>query len=65
MNHAELFYLDDAGIGRWVVKHRITDERAGDLVRTPSGLILRDDEASMLGRFKSVDDALDALYATA
>lgn len=65
MKHAELFYLDATGTGRWVVKHQITDERAGDIVRTPSGLILRDDEASMLGRFTTVDDALEALYETA
>lgn len=61
----EMFYLVDAGQGRWVIKHQVTDLLAGTLARTPAGLVLQDPDAKQLGRFGTFDDALRELYATA
>jgi hypothetical protein len=63
MTYAELFYLVDAGQGRWTVKHQITDELAGSVMRTSQGFVLRDDAASLVGTFVSIEEALRGLYA--
>jgi hypothetical protein len=63
MTYAELFYLVDAGQGRWTVKHQITDELAGSVMRTTQGFVLRDDAASLVGTFVSIEEALRGLYA--
>jgi hypothetical protein len=65
MTYAELFYLVDAGQGRWTVKHQITDELAGSVMRTSQGFVLRDDAASLVGTFASIEEALRGLYALA
>ncbi|MET4780855.1 hypothetical protein [Glaciihabitans sp. UYNi722] len=61
----EMFYVVDAGEGRWVVKHQVTGELAGSLLRTPSGLLLKDSESRSVGQFSDFDEALRGLYATA
>lgn len=63
MNYSELFYLVDAGEGRWVVKRAITDEIAGTVMRTTQGIVLRDENSRFIGTFPSVDTALRNLYA--
>ena len=63
VNYAELFYLVDAGQGRWTVRHAVTDELAGTIMRTDQGLVLRDDNARFLGTFPTVEVALRNLYA--
>jgi hypothetical protein len=63
MTYAELFYLVDAGQGRWTVKHQITDELAGSVMRTTQGFVLRDDAESLVGTFVSIEEALRGLYA--
>jgi hypothetical protein len=63
MNYAELFYLADAGQGRWTVLHAVTDELAGTLMRTDQGLVLRNDTARFIGTFPSVESVLRNLYA--
>lgn len=65
MSYAELFYLDDAGEGRWTVRHQITGAPAGNLLRTSSGLTLFDDRTDEVGEFGTVEDTLRALYALA
>jgi hypothetical protein len=63
LNYAELFYLVDAGEGRWVVKHAITDELAGTIMRTSQGIALRNESSRFLGTFPSIEVALRNLYA--
>ena len=63
MDYSELFHLVDAGEGRWVVKHAITEEVAGTVMRTNQGLVLRNEESRFLGTFPTVEIALKNLYA--
>ena len=63
MSYAELFYLVDAGQGRWVVRHQITDELAGSVIRTSMGFLLSDEETRLVGTFPTVDEALRGLYS--
>ena len=63
VNYAEWFYLVDAGEGRWTIRHAVTAELAGTLMRTDQGLVLRDDNGRFLGTFPSVEVALRNLYA--
>ncbi|HEY2642558.1 MAG TPA: hypothetical protein VGI56_02295 [Galbitalea sp.] len=63
MNYAEMFYLVDASQGRWVIKHTITDEVAGTVMRTTQGLALRDENSRFLGTFPTMEAALRNLYA--
>jgi hypothetical protein len=60
----ELFYLVDAGEGRWVVRHSITDELAGTIMRTARGYQLRNADSRPLGDYESTSAALRSLYAT-
>jgi len=64
MTYAEHFYLVDAGQGRWLVKHQITNLVAGKIVRTSEGFLLTDD-SHRSEVFASIDDALRGLYALA
>jgi hypothetical protein len=65
VNYAELFYLVDAGEGRWTVKHATTNEYAGTLLRTTQGVVLRNEQERFIGTFPSVETALRNLYALA
>jgi hypothetical protein len=64
VNYTELFYLVDAGQGRWIINHAVTNELAGSLMRTTQGLALRDENSRFLGTFPSTEVALRNLYAT-
>ncbi|MBK4346949.1 hypothetical protein [Lacisediminihabitans changchengi] len=61
----EMFYIVDAGQGRWVIHHQVTGVKAGSLVRTSEGLMLADPESRPIGRYTTFDEALRELYATA
>jgi hypothetical protein len=63
VNYAELFYLVDAGQGRWEIRHAITNEFAGRLMRTSQGLVLRDQDSRFIGTFPNSETALRNLYA--
>lgn len=65
MSYAELFFLEDAGQGRWTIRHAITEELAGTLMRTTQGLVLRDENSRFLGTFPTVETALRNRYALA
>jgi hypothetical protein len=65
VNYAEMFYLVDAGEGRWTVKHATTNEYAGTLLRTTQGVVLRNEQERFIGTFPSVETALRNLYALA
>ena len=58
-----MFYLEDAGQGRWTIRHAITAERAGTLMRTDQGLVLRDDNQRFISTFPNTELALKNLYA--
>jgi hypothetical protein len=60
-----MFYLVDAGKGRWIVRHQITDIVAGRVVRTSDGFLLTDEESHGSEIFPSIDEALRGLYALA
>jgi hypothetical protein len=63
VNFSELFYLVDAGEGRWIIKHAITNEIAGTMMRTTQGIVLRNEESRFLGTFPAAEVALRNLYA--
>jgi hypothetical protein len=63
MNNSELFDVIESHEGRWTIRHAITDEPAGSLLRTSQGLVLRDENDRFLGAFPSVEVALRNLYA--
>ncbi|HEY1530507.1 MAG TPA: hypothetical protein VGF80_06805 [Galbitalea sp.] len=63
MYSSELFYLVDAGEGRWIIKHAITDQTAGTILRTSQGIVLRNEDSRFLGTFPNADTALRNLYA--
>ena len=65
MIYAELFYLVDAGEGRWTVLHSLTDEFAGTIMRTTQSLVLRGGESRFRGAFATVDSVRRNLYALA
>lgn len=65
MTYAEWFYLTDAGQGRWVVRHAISDEIAGTITRVPTGFVLSDADTAQLGVFPSTTAALRELYLAA
>lgn len=65
MTYTDLFYLVDAGEGRWLVKHQITNLPAGKIVRTSEGFLLTDDDSRGTALFASIDEALSGLYAAA
>ncbi|MGV8883526.1 MAG: hypothetical protein ACOH19_15375 [Rhodoglobus sp.] len=63
MGQFEHFYLIEQGHGRWAVRHQITDELAGSILRTAQGYRLRNEHSRTLGNFASIEDAIQGLYA--
>jgi hypothetical protein len=63
VNYAEMFYLVDAGEGRWVVKHATPNELAGTIMRTTQGVALRNEDSRFIGTFPTTETALRNLYA--
>jgi hypothetical protein len=47
------------------VRHSLTNEFAGTIMRTTQGLVLRDGESRFRGTFPSVESVLRNLYALA
>ncbi|GGF16000.1 hypothetical protein [Subtercola lobariae] len=60
---SEFFYLVHAGQGRWKIKHQITDESAGLVVRSGAGFELFDEHEGRVGTFDTIEHALGELYA--
>jgi hypothetical protein len=63
MYSSELFYLVDADERRWIIRHAITDQTAGTILRTSQGIVLRNEDSRFLGTFPNADMALRNLYA--
>jgi hypothetical protein len=62
MKTTEWFVVEDSGPCRWIVRHQLTEELAGVVVRTPAGYLLRDDQSRSIGSFPTLDLALAGLY---
>jgi hypothetical protein len=60
---SQYFYLVHAGQGRWLIRHQITDELAGTILRAEKGFALYNDGSELVGTFDSIDIALADLYA--
>jgi hypothetical protein len=56
-----LFELVDAD-NRTVIRHDVTGEFAGTIVRSTRGLITSDENSRTIGIFENLDDAIRALY---
>ncbi len=65
MTYADMFYLVEAGQGRWFVRHQITGLMAGHVVRTSQGFLLTEADSQHSEIFVTIDDALRGLYAAA
>jgi len=65
MTYTDMFYLVDAGQGRWLVRHQITGVLAGHVVRTSNGFLLTEEDTHHTEIFVTIDDALRGLYAVA
>lgn len=65
MTYADMFYLVEAGQGRWIVRHQITGIVAGRVVRTTEGFLLTEEDSHGSEVFPSIDEALRGLYALA
>ncbi len=63
MNPLELFSLVPAGDAHWTIRHQVTDELAGYLLRTPLGFVLKDEDLRTIGTFRTTEAALRGLYA--
>jgi hypothetical protein len=61
----EHFYLVEHGHGRWFIHHQITDEPAGEILRTSGGFRLKNERGRTIGNYASIDDAILGLYAIA
>lgn len=64
MGESEHFYLVEDGHGRWTIRHQITDNLAGTILRMARGLRLKNENTRTVGNFASIEDALQGLYAT-
>ncbi|MBX3100400.1 MAG: hypothetical protein KF761_12575 [Salinibacterium sp.] len=65
MTYTEHFYLTEDGHGRWTIRHQITDNPAGTILRTAGGFRLKNENARTVGNFASIELALEGLYAVA
>lgn len=65
MSVVDHFYLVEVGHGSWVVRHQVTNQFAGSLLRTAVGFQLKNEQGHTLGNFATIDDALRGLYQTA
>ncbi len=64
MGKSEHFYLVEDGHGRWTIRHQITDNLAGTILRMARGFRLKNENTRTVGNFASIEDALQGLYAT-
>jgi len=63
VDHSALFSLTETGHGLWLVRHQITDELAGTILRTAGGYRLKNEHGRTLGNFDSIAAAIEGLYA--
>jgi hypothetical protein len=64
VTYATSFDRIDIGHGRWEIRHRGTDQIAGQLLTNPTGFELLDRQDNDLGSFKTIAEALRALHGT-
>ncbi len=62
VNHSQWFLVEAAGVCRWNIRHQVTGELAGTIVRTPAGYVLKDDREHTIGRFPTQEHAVEGLY---
>lgn len=65
MDFGQLFWVVEAGPARWEVRHKVTDELAGAIQRTPRGFLVRDEQTQLIGSVDSIRRALERLYDVA
>ena len=61
-NRSQWFLVEASGVCRWKIRHQVTGELAGTIVRTPAGYVLTDDQEYTIGRFPTREHAVDGLY---
>lgn len=62
VNYSEWFLVESCGVCRWTVRHQVTGELAGSIVRTPAGYLLTDDQGSRIDSCSTLDKAVEVLY---
>lgn len=62
MPYSEWFLVTADGVCRWIVRHHVTGELAGSIVRIPGGYALRDDRNHQVGCFDTMARAVEGLY---
>jgi len=62
MNHSQWFLVETGGICRWTIRHQVTGELAGSIVRTPAAYVLSDDQGRRIGSFPTLELAVEGLY---
>lgn len=62
LNHSQWFVVEATGVCRWTIRHQVTDELAGTIVRSPAGYVLKDDREYTIGRFATREHAVEGLY---
>jgi hypothetical protein len=62
MTNSQWFLVETGGACRWIVRHQVTGELAGTIVRTPAGYLLTDDRDRTIGSFPTREHAVDGLY---
>lgn len=62
MPYSQWFLVSADGACRWLVRHQVTGELAGTIVRTPGGYVLRNDHDHPVGSFGTIEGAVEGLY---
>ena len=62
VSYSEWFLVESCGVCRWAIRHQVTQELAGSIVRTPAGYLLTDDQDRRIGSFRTLEHAIEALY---
>ena len=62
MSHAQWFLVEIDGPCRWTIRHQVTGELAGHLVRTPAGYLLNDHQGLTIGSFPTLEQSVEGLY---
>ena len=62
LNHSQWFLVEATGVCRWIIRHQVTGELAGTIVRTPAGYVLKDEQEHTTGRFSTREHAVEGLY---
>ena len=62
VSRSQWFFVESSGVCRWDIRHQVTGELAGTIVRTPAGYVLKDDQEYTIGRFSTREHAVIGLY---